>query len=276
MEGWGLMGNKVAEVTCLEKNMGKIIDTTHCSNYVSFHFAQGSLPYSNTEENSEGKGHVTAFHTLRYCEYKGARRTSCNTCRRRRAHGLHQDAHVSSRMTNDKPRTRSQHDIPNETESPSSVITTDAPEQGPRTRARAAATTHTAATSSAATSSQPRRKDKGKNKQIEPDTRPAKRFVPTTTVVCTLTSLCRPRRSAPASTTVATATTSTSLSINEPKRDPKGKKRAAPDPDSDDAATSSKKHKSPYTLRNRTSLPNTSKTSTAMPRKNRYVCQSLV
>ncbi|KAG9090716.1 Ubiquitin fusion degradation protein 4 [Ceratobasidium sp. UAMH 11750] len=157
-------------------------------------------------------------------------------------------------MTNDKPRTRSQHDSQHETES------TDEP--GPRTRARAAATTaQTAPTTSAATSSTSRRKDKGKHKQLEPDTRPAK----------------RPRRSAPAATTApaaSTATASTSLSINEPKRDPKGKKRAAPDPDSDDAATSSKKHKSPYSLRTRSSLPNSSKTPTTMPRKNRATRKS--
>ncbi|KAG8745001.1 Ubiquitin fusion degradation protein 4 [Ceratobasidium sp. 414] len=152
-------------------------------------------------------------------------------------------------MTNDKPRTRSQHDTQHETES------TDEP--GPRTRARAAATTtQTTPTTSAATSSTSRRKDKGKHKQVEPDTRPAK----------------RPRRSAPAATTApatSTTTASTALSINEPKRDPKGKKRAAPDPDSDDAATSSKKHKSPYSLRTRSSLPTISKMSATVPRKNR-------
>ncbi|KAG9103694.1 Ubiquitin fusion degradation protein 4 [Ceratobasidium sp. 370] len=159
-------------------------------------------------------------------------------------------------MTNDKPRTRSQHDTQHETES------TDEP--GPRTRARAATTTQTAPTTSAATSSTSRRKDKGKHKQVEPDTRPAKRQV-------------FPRRSAPAAITApATSipTASTALSINEPKRDPKGKKRAAPDPDSDDAATSSKKHKSPYSLRNRSSLPNVSKTSTTMTRKNRATRKS--
>ncbi|QRV73957.1 HECT-domain (ubiquitin-transferase) [Ceratobasidium sp. AG-Ba] len=148
-------------------------------------------------------------------------------------------------MTNEKPRTRSQHDTQPDSES--------IDEPGPRTRARAAATASAVQTApppaapAPSTSTPTRRKDKGKHKQTDADTRPAK----------------RPRRSAPA------ATTTTSLAINEPKRDPKGKKRAAPDPDSDDAATSSKKHKSPYSLRTRASLPNISKTSTIMPRKNK-------
>ncbi|KAJ1306674.1 hypothetical protein OPQ81_007668 [Rhizoctonia solani] len=109
----------------------------------------------------------------------------------------------------------------------------------------------TTSTASPSSSNQNRRKDKGKNKQID-DPRPAK----------------RPRRSAPAA-----PTTSNGISINEPKRDSKGKKRAAPDPDSDDPATSAKKHKSPYALRNRTSLPNL-KSTTTMTRKNRATRKS--
>ncbi|KAF8605840.1 hypothetical protein BDV93DRAFT_469584 [Ceratobasidium sp. AG-I] len=157
-------------------------------------------------------------------------------------------------MTNDKRRI---HDSP-EPDVPH-------PEHGPRTRARAAATTSqptTAAsqntTTTSAASTQSRRRDKGKNKLVEPDARPAK----------------RPRRSAPAAISTPIPAPSTTLTINEPKRDAKGKKRAAPDPDSDDAATSSKKHKSPYPLRNRTSLPNIPKTSPAMPRKNRATRKS--
>ncbi|KAG8679695.1 Ubiquitin fusion degradation protein 4, partial [Ceratobasidium sp. 395] len=158
-------------------------------------------------------------------------------------------------MTNDKARTRSQHETQHEPES--------IDEPGPRTRARAAATTQPAPPTSQAptTTTSARRKDKGKHKQTEPDTRPAK----------------RPRRSAPAATissATSAAVTATSLSINEPKRDPKGKKRAAPDPDSDDAATPSKKHKSPYSLRTRSSLPNISKSSTTMARKNKATRKS--
>ncbi|CAE7224785.1 unnamed protein product [Rhizoctonia solani] len=165
-------------------------------------------------------------------------------------------------MTNDK-RTRSQQETATETEPTLSPSDVPSP---PRTRARAAASTQqtapttsttapgasqTTATPSASTSTQTRRKDKGKNKQVD-DPRPAK----------------RPRRSAPAA-----AATWSGIAINEPKRDSKGKKRAAPDPDSDDPATSTKKHKSPYALRNRTSLPNI-KSTTTMSRKNRATRKS--
>ncbi|GAB1518382.1 Ubiquitin fusion degradation protein 4 [Rhizoctonia solani] len=166
-------------------------------------------------------------------------------------------------MTNDK-RTRSQQETATENEP--TVTASDVPSP-PRTRARAAASTQlTAPTASSAASNlsqttttvppssspQTRRRDKGKNKQSD-DPRPAK----------------RPRRSAPA----ATPSTSNGITINEPKRDSKGKKRAAPDPDSDDPATSTKKHKSPYSLRNRTSLPNL-KSTTTMSRKNRATRKS--
>ncbi|CEL61949.1 E3 ubiquitin-protein ligase TRIP12 [Rhizoctonia solani AG-1 IB] len=168
-------------------------------------------------------------------------------------------------MTNDK-RTRSQQETVIETEP--TLTPSDVPSP-PRTRARAAASTQLTAptnssaapstsqttTTAAATASSPsqtRRKDKGKNKQSD-DPRPAK----------------RPRRSAPA----ATPSTSNGITINEPKRDSKGKKRAAPDPDSDDPATSPKKHKSPYSLRNRTSLPNL-KSTTTMSRKNKATRRS--
>ncbi|EUC59067.1 E3 ubiquitin protein ligase [Rhizoctonia solani AG-3 Rhs1AP] len=162
-------------------------------------------------------------------------------------------------MTNDK-RTRSQQEIATETEPTLSASDIPSP---PRTRARAAASTlstaptpstaapgasQTTTTPLASSSAPTRRKDKGKNKPIE-DPRPAK----------------RPRRSAPAA--------ANGISINEPKRDSKGKKRAAPEPDSDDPATSTKKHKSPYALRNRTSLPNI-KSTTTMSRKNRATRKS--
>ncbi|CAE6466788.1 unnamed protein product [Rhizoctonia solani] len=162
-------------------------------------------------------------------------------------------------MTNDK-RTRSQQETATETEPTLSASDIPSP---PRTRARAAASTQSTAptTSTAApgasqttttplasSSAQTRRKDKGKNKPVE-DPRPAK----------------RPRRSAPAA--------ANGIAINEPKRDSKGKKRAAPDPDSDDPATSTKKHKSPYALRNRASLPNI-KSTTTMSRKNRATRKS--
>ncbi|CAE6532501.1 unnamed protein product [Rhizoctonia solani] len=163
-------------------------------------------------------------------------------------------------MTNDK-RTRSQQETATETEP--TLTPADIPSP-PRTRARAAASTQQTAstttttapgasqtTAPSAPSSSTRRKDKGKNKQTD-DPRPAK----------------RPRRSAPAA-----PTTSNGISINEPKRDSKGKKRAAPDPDSDDPATSAKKHKSPYALRNRTSLPNI-KSPTTMTRKNKVTRKS--
>ncbi|CUA70648.1 E3 ubiquitin-protein ligase TRIP12 [Rhizoctonia solani] len=165
-------------------------------------------------------------------------------------------------MTNDK-RTRSQQETATENEPTLSHSDIPSP---PRTRARAAASTqstapttstaapsasHTTTVPSASSSSQTRRKDKGKNKQVD-DPRPAK----------------RPRRSAPAA-----PTTSNGIAINEPKRDSKGKKRAAPDPDSDDPATSTKKHKSPYALRNRASLPNI-KSTTTMSRKNRATRKS--
>ncbi|CAE6417906.1 unnamed protein product [Rhizoctonia solani] len=166
-------------------------------------------------------------------------------------------------MTNDK-RTRSQQETATETEP--TLTPSDVPSP-PRTRARAAASTQltapttfsatpsasqTTTTAVASSSSQTRRKDKGKNKQSD-DPRPTK----------------RPRRSAPAATTL----TSNGISINEPKRDSKGKKRAAPEPDSDDPTTSTKKHKPPYALRNRTSLPNL-KSTTTMSRKNKATRKS--
>ncbi|KAG8724117.1 hypothetical protein FRC09_000264 [Ceratobasidium sp. 395] len=87
----------------------------------------------------------------------------------------------------------------------------------------------------------------------------------------------RPCRSTPAATTsfgTFAAVPATLLSINEPKRNPKGKKPTTPDSDSAGGATPSKKHQSPHSLRTRSSLPNISKSSTTMTRKNKATRKS--
>jgi E3 ubiquitin-protein ligase TRIP12 len=87
-------------------------------------------------------------------------------------------------------------------------------------------------------------KPKTKESKESTDTRPAKRYVVLVVVYLSSNLLCSARRAQPA------------LTINEPVRDPKGKKRAAPEPSSDDeqsAGPSTKRARTTsYSLRSST------------------------
>ncbi|KAF9047194.1 hypothetical protein BDZ89DRAFT_1058246 [Hymenopellis radicata] len=109
------------------------------------------------------------------------------------------------------------------------------------------AATQPEASSSSKPSQRPKRtREPAKPKDISDDSRPTRRS----------------RRTAPAAA-------STALTINEPVKDTKGKKRAAPEPSSeDDAPGPSKRPRttSTYSLRSQATAP---KPSTSMPRKTR-------
>jgi E3 ubiquitin-protein ligase TRIP12 len=100
-------------------------------------------------------------------------------------------------------------------------------------------------------------RDKGKAKEvISQPSRPAKRYVflffcSFSSGWCLISHLGRPRRSQP-------------LAINEPPHDPKGKKRAAPEPESDEEDPNSPRKKQRYALRSRKH-----ETSPRMTRKTR-------
>jgi E3 ubiquitin-protein ligase TRIP12 len=111
-------------------------------------------------------------------------------------------------------------------------------------------------------------KGKAKDTTEETSARPNKRFVdPDNTPLAVLTSLDRARRA-------THPITSTALTIQEPLRDPKGKKRALPESNSDEetptASSSTNKRTrttSAYSLRSRTDL--TLSEPLEMPKKTR-------